>query len=88
MPISQKIKRRQFFHKKGGKAMSHKLCNEVLNCGMNDCPSFNNRDNDKCWLTPSTLCKDPTTGDRRPKSIMEKKNSVLVPANTMHIEGI
>ena len=53
--------------------MSHKLCNEVLNCGMRVCPSFDNRDNDKCWLIPSTLCKDPTTGDRRPKSIAEKK---------------
>ncbi len=53
--------------------MSKKLCNEVLNCGMDDCPSFNNRDNDKCWTVASTLCKDPATGDRRPKNIAEKK---------------
>lgn len=28
------------------KKMSYKLCNEYLNCGMNDCPSCNDRDND------------------------------------------
>ena len=53
--------------------MSHQLCNEFLKCSMNDCPSFDNRDNDKCWSVPSTLCKDPETGDRRPKMISEKK---------------
>ncbi len=53
--------------------MSYKLCNEYLNCGMDDCPSFNNRGMDKCWTVPSTLCKDIATGARRPKNITEKK---------------
>ncbi|MCP4606663.1 MAG: hypothetical protein GY847_40175 [Proteobacteria bacterium] len=53
--------------------MGYQLCNDFLNCGMPDCPSFNNKGNDKCWLVPSTLCKDPKTGDRRPKNVTEKK---------------
>ncbi len=54
--------------------MSLKLCNEFLNCGMPSCPSFNNTDNDKCWAMPNTLCKDPATGNRRPKTIAEKRD--------------
>ncbi len=63
----------QKFILKEVKKMSYKLCNEYLNCGMNDCPSFNNTGNDNCWAVASTLCKDPSTGDRRPKTISEKK---------------
>ena len=54
--------------------MSRKLCHEFLNCWMTDCPSFNNKDNDKCWILANTLCKDPVTGNRRPKSVQEKTN--------------
>lgn len=53
--------------------MDYQLCNEFLNCGMVDCPSFNNYQDDKCWLIPNTLCKDPISGDRRPKKVEEKK---------------
>jgi hypothetical protein len=52
--------------------MDYKLCNEFLKCDIEDCPSFNNTAQDKCWITPLTRCKDPVTGDDRPKMISEK----------------
>ena len=53
--------------------MAHKLCNEYLHCGLTDCPSYDNTDDDKCWLVAGTMCTDPVTKDNRPKMIAEKK---------------
>ena len=51
--------------------MSHLLCNEFLKCEMTDCPSYDNRENDKCWTVENTLCLG-RDGTRRCKTIAEK----------------
>ncbi len=53
--------------------MSGKLCNEFLGCDLEACPSYDNTEDDKCWLIAGTWCTDPVTKDNRPKSIAEKK---------------
>jgi hypothetical protein len=52
--------------------MGHKRCNEFRQCGVEWCPSFDNAEQDQCWLMPLTRCQDPITGDSRPKNVREK----------------
>ncbi len=65
--------------KKGDGTKRYKLCNEFLDCGMNDCPSFNNKDNDKCWTVEGTMSVDPVTKKRKPQKVAEKTDPCCGP---------